>query len=99
MNNIICIKYTVSCTYSEEFTDERSGDKYPITLSESGAIWIADDAAIKTAIIRQRIKVNTDITISAEKAIHAVSEDVIEDDVMDINSVKIAPPQNAIKGN
>ena len=99
MNGINCIKYTVSGTYSEEFTDERSGDKYPITLSASGTIWIADDAAIKTAIIRQRIKVNTDITISAEKAIHAVSEDVIEDDVMDINSVKIEPPPNAIKGN
>ena len=99
INGINCIKYTVSGTYSEEFTDERSGDKYPITLSASGTIWIADDAAIKTAIIRQRIKVNTDIIYGVEKAIHAVSEDVIEDDVMDINSVKIAPPQNAIKGN
>ena len=99
INGINCIKYTVSGTYSEEFTDERSGSKYPITLSASGTIWIADDAAIKTAIIRQRIKLNTDIIYDVEKAMHAVSEDVIEDDVMDINSVKIEPPPNAIKGN
>jgi hypothetical protein len=99
INGINCIKYTVSGIYSDEFSDERSGSKYPITLSASGTIWIADYAAIKTAIIRQRIKVNTDIIYSTEKAIHAVSEDVIEDDVMDINSVKIIPPLNAIIGN
>lgn len=99
INGINCIKYTVSGTYSEEFTDERTGSKYPITLSASGTIWIADDAAIKTAIIRQRIKVNIDIIYNTEKAVHAVSEDVIEDDVMDVNSVKIEPPPNAIIGN
>lgn len=99
INGVNCIKYTVSGTYSDELTFEGSPEKFPITLSASGTIWIADDPAIKTAIIRQRITVNTDITISKEKAEHSVSEDVIEDDVMDINSVKISPPSNAKKGN
>ena len=86
VNGVNCIKYTVSGTYKDEFSHITS-DKYPIELTASGTIWIADDTAIKQAIIRQRITVNTDIYET-----HSISQDVIEDDVMDINSTVIQPP-------
>lgn len=91
VNGINCIKYTVSGEYSDELTYKGSSPKYPITLAVSGTVWIADDSAIKTALIRQRITVKTDITIGKE---HSASEDIIEDDIMDVNATVISPPTN-----
>lgn len=97
VNGVNCIKYIVSGSYKDEFTFENSPEKFPITLSASGTIWIADDLAIKTAIIRQRITVITDITAGKDSVAH--SEEAIEDDVMDVNSTVISLPTNVIKGN
>lgn len=95
INGINCIKYDVSGTYSDEFTFEYSTQKYPITLSASGTIWIADDRAIMTAIIRQRITVITDITTGTDRIVH--TEDTIEDDVFDVNSAVISAPTDVKK--
>ena len=93
VNGVNCIKYTVSGTYKDEFSYNISpDDKYPIELTAAGTIWIADDTAVKQVIIRQHITINTDITYVLDKVTHYVSKDVIEDDVMDINSTVIQPP-------
>lgn len=92
VNGVNCIKYTVAGSYKDEFSFDVSPQKYPIEVTASGAIWIADDAVIKQAIIRQRITVNADITVGRDNASHIVSKDVIEDDVTDVNSTVIKPP-------
>lgn len=88
VNGVNCIKYTVSGTYTDVFSDDFSSET-PIKLTASGNIWIADDPAIKLVIIRQRITVDADITADTT---HIITKDVIEDDVTDINSTVIQPP-------
>lgn len=94
VNGINCIKYTVSGSYNDAVSFDTSKKTYPIMLAVTGSIWIADDTAIGQAIIRQRITVNGDLTVGTDSSSHVVAKDVIEDDVMDINSVVIQPPKN-----
>jgi hypothetical protein len=100
VNGLNCIKYTVSGTYNDEITFELSKDKFGITLSATGTIWIAEDPTIKQVIVRQRITVDSDIinkTLSAGKGNpnHVISKDIIEDDVIDLNSAEIQPPPDS----
>lgn len=93
VNDVNCIKYTVSGTYTSTFAPSSyyPEDKYPIKLTASGSIWVADDTALKQVMIRQRITIDTDITYDNKPLI---TKDVIEDDVTGINSTVIKPPVN-----
>jgi hypothetical protein len=100
VNGVNCIKYSVSGSYQDEFSFKTSPQKFPITLSASGNIWIADDPVIKQVIISQRITVKTDIVNTQIKdkqgsMLHIISEDIIEDDILDINSATIQSPPDS----
>ncbi len=91
VNGVNCIKYTVSGSYKDIYTDDYDYT-YNISLSASGSIWIADDPIIKQAIIRQRITFDADITSVTDIRVHNIYKDVIEDDITNINSTVILPP-------
>lgn len=92
VNDVNCIKYTISGTYAGVFSfDFSPKETYPIKLAASGSIWIADDTAVKQVMIRQHIMIETDITYNSE---NTNTKDVIEDDVTDVNSTVIQPPVN-----
>jgi hypothetical protein len=98
VNGMDCTKYVVSGGYEDEYTDRDI--KYKIKLSGTGEIWISNDAVIKQVLIRQRLKLNADIQTVELKdkdgnLLHAVYEDVIEDDVYDINNTVIQPPPDS----
>lgn len=98
VNGMDCTKYVVSGGYEDEYTDRDI--KYRIKLSGTGEIWISNDAVIKQVLIRQRLKLNADIQTVELKdkdgnLLHAVYEDVIEDDVYDINNTVIQPPPDS----
>jgi hypothetical protein len=103
VNGVNCIKYNVSGSYQDEFSFKTSPQKFPITLSASGDIWIAADPAVNQVIISQRITVKTDIVNTEIKdkqgsPLHIAMEDEIEDDILDINSTTIqAPPDSETK--
>lgn len=92
VSGINCNKYTISGTYQDEYGGDLSSETYPMTLTASGSVWVADDAAVKQAVIRQRITIETDIEV---KGNHYITTDTIEDDITKINSTVIQPPADS----
>lgn len=95
VNGLDCVKYDVSGTYDDEYTD--MDIKFHITLSGSGNVWISADPGIREVIISQRVKLNADIktveyTDPDGNLLHTVQELEIKDDVTGINSTVIQPP-------
>lgn len=72
-------------------------DKWGNSLSASGTLWISEDPKIGPAMIRQCLTVNSDIVFFDQNnnPTHYLSEDIIEDDVMDVNSTVIEAPSES----
>lgn len=100
VNGFDCVKFDVSGSYQGEFT-LYEGTEYEavqqISLSCKGSIWISFDPVLGQILIRERITVNRD-TVDPKNldqdgnVQHSFAEDVIEDDLLDINTVVIKAP-------
>jgi hypothetical protein len=100
VNGFDCVKFDVSGSYQGEFI-LYGGTEYEavqqISLSCKGSIWISFDPVLGQILISERITVNRD-TVDPKNldqdgnVQHSFAEDVIEDDILDINTVVIKAP-------
>jgi hypothetical protein len=91
VGGVNCVKYVLSGTYQDTVIyNPAKKDKYPIKLTASGTVWIADDAAVKKILVRQRLTIDTEATV--KKDTRVAFRDIIEDDITKINSTVIQPP-------
>jgi hypothetical protein len=90
VNGADCIHYTVSGTFDGEYEPNPGMDKYPVTMTVSGDVWIADVNAVGPVLIRQRLLLKSDVT--GTEGNHMKEETSVEDDTLDINSTVIEPP-------
>ena len=100
VNGFDCVRYDVSGSYQDEFTlyaGTENESKQQISLSCKGSIWVSFDPVLGQILIRERITVNRDTSDPKNldqdgKVQHSLAEDVIEDDILDINTVTIKAP-------
>lgn len=90
VNGMECIHYQVSGTFDGEYEPNPGMEKYPVTMTVSGDVWIADINATGPALIRQRLLLKSDVTGSNDN--HMKEETSLEDDTLDINSTVIEAP-------
>jgi hypothetical protein len=90
VNGMECIHYQVSGTFDGEYEPNPGMEKYPVTMTVSGDIWIADINAAGPALIRQRLLLKSDVT--GTDGSHMKEETSLEDDTLDINSTVIEAP-------
>lgn len=91
VNDVACTRYVISGSYKDDnYVPDQGTDKMPLEIAVTGNVWISDGSSVEPALIRQRIIVNTDVTVSEGK--HEIVQTALEDDLMNINSTLINAP-------